>query len=113
MDYMYSSAKASHGKINLVSGGPVNNVRKINCNGNADNGGAHGQVAEKASVTEEETASPTTIMQDDNNESNYKKIMHALHQHPKEGLGIVEFLKGKNLFITGATGFLGKGVCAF
>lgn len=26
-----------------------------------------------------------------------------------EGIGIVKFIKGKNFFITGATGFLGKG----
>jgi len=28
---------------------------------------------------------------------------------PCDGIGIVEFLQGKNYFITGATGFLGKG----
>lgn len=27
-----------------------------------------------------------------------------------EGLGIVKFLKGRSFFITGATGFLGKGI---
>lgn len=29
---------------------------------------------------------------------------------PCDGIGIVEFLQGKNYFITGATGFLGKAL---
>ena len=29
---------------------------------------------------------------------------------PSDGIGIVSYLQGKNYLITGATGFLGKGI---
>lgn len=32
-----------------------------------------------------------------------------ISQKTNSGIGIVEFFEGKNIFVTGATGFLGKG----
>ena len=38
------------------------------------------------------------------------KAMEAPGRATPAGIGIVKFLQGKNLFVTGATGFLAKGM---
>lgn len=107
------------GKTNHVNGGANVVTRKIIINGatNEQIMDKHTKVLSQANstVSVEEAGYQdsietwtTSIMRDANNVSTYVKFMQALYQPPKEGLGIVDFLRGKNLFITGATGFLAK-----
>eukprot|EP00250_Pteridium_aquilinum_P010169 c19192_g1_i1 orf=172-2352(+) len=88
--------------------GAENLLSQANSNGK----GSSTSVSKEELIKLEDGYQSSTIEDADIN--SYRKFMQGLYlQHSppasiKEGLGIVEFLKGKNLFITGATGFLAK-----